>query len=47
MLIANKEIENKFKKDIIENNRVAIGVKTNIKKVGFMHSNFQPNFANL
>lgn len=40
MLIANKEIENKFKKDIIENNRGIIGVKTNIKKVGFMHTNF-------
>jgi hypothetical protein len=40
MLISNKEIENKFKKDIIENNRATLGVKTIIKKVGFMHTNF-------
>lgn len=39
MLISNKEIENKFKKDIIENNRATLG-KTIIKKVGFMHTNF-------
>ena len=41
MQIANKEIENKFKKDIIENNRINLEVSAAIKKkVGFMHANF-------
>jgi len=40
MLISNKEIETKFKKDILENNRAALAVNTTIKKVGFMHPNF-------